>query len=510
MSALTNLPVLAVVDISYNLINTTGNFALQNLLARSVTVNYLPQRGPPVLVTPTTWFAPANATSLLRCSSWDDGGAADEYPAITFISTTTNLVPGTNLFATHDLPKFPLDWILAVTPPAGYAGTNTLKVVATSELGPATTNTITLTIFAPLPVDGLLLNNTNVTWQTGGGTPWFGQTRITHDGVSAAQSGSIGDNQESWVQTTVTGPRQLSFWWKVSAEDTYDWLEFYTNNVRLSYRITGEQDWEKITLNLPAGTQTLRWRYQKDNGYSYGEDAAWLDEVAVKATATLTLTNLTQTYNGAAHPVSVVTTPPGLAVSVTYNDSPNAPTNAGTYQVSATINDPAYYGTVTDTLVITPESPFVILSLTGAGTTNAVITWTSVSNRIYELQYQSALSAIWFPLVTNITATSNITAAVDTAGNSGPRYYRVARLVPAPYTNAPPVILSLTGAGTGNAMLTWTSVSNFNYRLLYAPSLDAGWTPLGPDKLATNATLSAVDSSVGIARRYYRVMVVLP
>ena len=56
-------------------------------------------------------------------------------------------------------------------------------------------------------------------WQSGGSTVWYGQTEVTHDGVDAASSGSITNEQESWVQTTVMGPGVLRFWWKVSSEN---------------------------------------------------------------------------------------------------------------------------------------------------------------------------------------------------------------------------------------------------------------------------------------------------
>ena len=55
-----------------------------------------------------------------------------------------------------------------------------------------------------------------------------------------------------------------------------------------------------------------------------------------KALATVTLTNLAQTYDGTAKPVSGVTSPTSLAVSLTYNGSANAPTSAGSYTVVGT------------------------------------------------------------------------------------------------------------------------------------------------------------------------------
>jgi len=75
-------------------------------------------------------------------------------------------------------------------------------------------------------------------------------------------------------------------------------------------------------------------------------------ELYVKAAGTVTLSNLVQTYDGGAKGVSVTTVPPALTVDVTYNGSTNAPTNAGSYIVIGTINDPDYQGSTTKTLVV--------------------------------------------------------------------------------------------------------------------------------------------------------------
>jgi hypothetical protein len=75
-------------------------------------------------------------------------------------------------------------------------------------------------------------------------------------------------------------------------------------------------------------------------------------ELYVDATGTVTLGDLIQTYDGTAKSVSVVTIPPGLTVKVTYNGSTNAPSDAGSYIVIGTIDDPSYSGNATNTLVI--------------------------------------------------------------------------------------------------------------------------------------------------------------
>ncbi len=77
--------------------------------------------------------------------------------------------------------------------------------------------------------------------------------------------------------------------------------------------------------------------------------------------AVLTLSNVSQAYTGTPEFPTVVSSPPGAKVTVTYNGSATIPAAAGTYAVVATVNDPNYTGgTVTGTLVIakaTPSSP---------------------------------------------------------------------------------------------------------------------------------------------------------
>ena len=78
--------------------------------------------------------------------------------------------------------------------------------------------------------------------------------------------------------------------------------------------------------------------------------------------ATVQLSNLTQTYSGAPENPTVTTTPPGLPVTLTYNQSANPPTNAGTYAVVATVVSPNYTGRATNTFTISPASATILLS----------------------------------------------------------------------------------------------------------------------------------------------------
>ncbi len=68
--------------------------------------------------------------------------------------------------------------------------------------------------------------------------------------------------------------------------------------------------------------------------------------------ALITLGKLYQTYDGSPKAVSVTVTPPGTALTVTYNGSTTPPTEVGQYTVVATINDPNYQGGTSATLTI--------------------------------------------------------------------------------------------------------------------------------------------------------------
>jgi len=74
--------------------------------------------------------------------------------------------------------------------------------------------------------------------------------------------------------------------------------------------------------------------------------------VIAKAIAAVMLSGLSHTYDGTAKSASVTTTPPGLAVDVTYDELPTLPIALGDYAVVATVTDPNYSGSASGTLVI--------------------------------------------------------------------------------------------------------------------------------------------------------------
>ena len=131
------------------------------------------------------------------------------------------------------------------------------------------------------------LNDSSLEWTTGGNAPWLTQTAVTHDTLHAAQSGPIGHNQRSWIETTVTGPGTLDFWWRVSSESGCDELTFHIDN-KPSGAISGIKSWAQRSFNISAGTHILKWTYEKDSSVDNGSDCGWLDDVQWFPTQTQT------------------------------------------------------------------------------------------------------------------------------------------------------------------------------------------------------------------------------
>jgi hypothetical protein len=116
-------------------------------------------------------------------------------------------------------------------------------------------------------------------WKTVGNADWFVQAKVTSGSNFAAQSGSIGDGQSTSLilEEDFTGG-EGSFEVRVNSERTWDKLVFLVDDRKI-LEWSGIQEWGKYSFNITPGKHLLEWRYQKDFGNSFGEDAAWLDNI---------------------------------------------------------------------------------------------------------------------------------------------------------------------------------------------------------------------------------------
>ena len=115
-----------------------------------------------------------------------------------------------------------------------------------------------------------------------------------------------------------------------------------------------------------------------NNGNRVGIDDILVLPYASVSGASVTLSNLAQTYDGTPKPATVTTAPTGLSVAVTYNSSYTVPTNSGNYTVIATITASGYTGAATGTLAIAKAAAGVTLTnlnqvYNGAARTAAVV-----------------------------------------------------------------------------------------------------------------------------------------
>jgi subtilisin family serine protease len=117
-------------------------------------------------------------------------------------------------------------------------------------------------------------------WTFSGNANWFVQSNTVHGGSYAAQSGDVSNNQSSTMQVVVDcgAGGEVSFWYKVSSEANYDYLQFYVDS-SLKSEWAGEVGWAQYTTTVTAGTHTFRWTFDKDYSVSDGSDCGWVDDI---------------------------------------------------------------------------------------------------------------------------------------------------------------------------------------------------------------------------------------
>jgi len=122
-----------------------------------------------------------------------------------------------------------------------------------------------------------------------------------------------------------------------------------TKPTNLSYIVTYNGS---TTPPTNAGTYTVVATIN-DNFYQGSVTGTFTIE---QLSTTITLSNLTQTYDGNPKPVTVSIPLTNINYTVNYNGSTTPPTDVGTYNVVVTINDPNYQGTKTATLTVAPQT----------------------------------------------------------------------------------------------------------------------------------------------------------
>ncbi|MRS04916.1 hypothetical protein EG832_17130, partial [bacterium] len=179
-----------------------------------------------------------------------------------------------------------------------------------------------------------------------------------------------------------------------------------TNPAGLSYSVTYNGS---TTAPKNAGSYTIVATITDPN---YNATSANGTLTINKATAIVTLDNLTQTYDGSAKSASASTNPTGLKVDFTYNGKSDLPVHAGSYDVVGTINDSNYEGFATGKLVIDPKSASITitasdLNQTYNGSPKTVTATTTPAGLSYSITYNGVTTAPTTANSYNVVATIN-------------------------------------------------------------------------------------------------------
>ena len=165
-------------------------------------------------------------------------------------------------------------------------------------------------------------------------------------------------------------------------------ITFLTNTVGLSTNTIALGSATSATAILTP-PYTVTAIYSGDSTYIGSSNTLTVSN----AMATVTLGDLSQTYDGTAKSASATTTPAGLTVNFTYNGSPNAPTNAGTYLVVGTVSDALYAGSASNSLVIA-QAPATVtlgsLSQTYNGTARSATATTTPPGLTVDFTYNGS------------------------------------------------------------------------------------------------------------------------
>jgi trimeric autotransporter adhesin len=155
--------------------------------------------------------------------------------------------------------------------------------------------------------------------------------------------------------------------------------------------------------------------------YSLTQPSATADSAT--AEASLTISNLAYVYNGTPRAVTVTVTPAGVPFTVGYpTTGGGAPTDAGSYAVTATVTDPNYSGTATQTLVIAKATQTLTLNAPASATllTPVAVSATASSNLPVTLAVTGPATLAGGQLTFTAPGTATVTATQPGNENYAP------------------------------------------------------------------------------------------
>ena len=120
----------------------------------------------------------------------------------------------------------------------------------------------------------------NDLWQNDTNNPWYVDNNEAYEGNYSMRSGNIGDDSNTQISITLEtfSEQVLSFHYKVSSEENWDYFYFYIDGEQ-KIAATGETGWMLAEYLISEGTHNYKWIYQKDFMSEDGNDCVWIDNI---------------------------------------------------------------------------------------------------------------------------------------------------------------------------------------------------------------------------------------
>lgn len=419
----------------------------------------------------------SSTSSYTATASWSDGSTSTVIPAWSENSDYATINSSGTLTASSVSEN------QSVTITASYTSGGVTETA---------THAVTIINYSNTPLSDAL-DSSSLSWTTAGDAVWFGQAVTTYDGEDAAESGDISDNQESYLETTVTGPGTLSFYWRVSSESGFDFLRFYIDGVEQEGAISGASDWAVKSYAIPeAGSHILRWSYTKDYSESYYSDCGWLDKVswtqgAVTVLEGLTIVGPTQVdENSTVNYTAEATWSNGDISSLVSADwSENSDFATIDANGNLTVSDVAADHTVT-----------ISASYTKDGITQTATMDVTVADMTTIVPLGEALD--------NTTLTWSTSGSADWFGQSGTAYSGESAAQSGVLQHSEEAYLDTTVSGTGTIRFYWkvSSESNYDFLRFYIDGVEQAGAISGTTDWAIQSFDISTDGSHSLRWAY--------
>ena len=131
-------------------------------------------------------------------------------------------------------------------------------------------------------------------WEFPGSYEWMICDTTAQEGTYSMQSSDISGDQTAEINLEMEygtlNDGKISFWYKVSSQEDYDYFEFWMDREKLMVA-SGETPWREITFDVPNGIHTFKWKYVKNISGDDGSDCAWIDNVTFEGGISTSIDN---------------------------------------------------------------------------------------------------------------------------------------------------------------------------------------------------------------------------